>query len=122
MVAIEPISIWDAGVTKVGTILNVFYGNDNINNSCTFSYTILNEIKQSVFNGAITMSGEAYALFDSNEYAYNWVAEQLNITIIGPYVDPTPTPTPTPTVTRTPMPTPTETPSPSSTPSATPEV
>jgi hypothetical protein len=35
------------------------------------------------------MSGEAYAEWTIDEYAWDWVAEQLNLTITGDYVPPT---------------------------------
>jgi hypothetical protein len=34
------------------------------------------------------MSGDDYDAWETNEYAYDWVAGQLNLTIIGDYVPP----------------------------------
>jgi hypothetical protein len=34
------------------------------------------------------MTGEAYAAWEVDSYAWDWVAEQLNITITGDYVPP----------------------------------
>ena len=42
------------------------------------------------------MTGEVYQAWQTNEYAYDWVAEQLNLTITGDYVPPVP-PAPEPT-------------------------
>jgi hypothetical protein len=47
------------------------------------------------------MTGEEYQAWQTNEYAYDWVAAQLNLTITGDYlppVPPSPEPTPTPEV------------------------
>ena len=43
------------------------------------------------------MTGEAYNAYGTNPFAWDWIANQLNLTITGDYVPPTPTPTPTPT-------------------------
>ena len=42
------------------------------------------------------MTGDVYQAWQTNEYAYDWVAEQLNLTITGDYVPPVP-PQPEPT-------------------------
>lgn len=34
------------------------------------------------------MTGEDYAAWQTNQYAYDWIAEQLNLTIVGDYVPP----------------------------------
>ena len=36
------------------------------------------------------MTGEAYTQWTIDQYAWDWVAEQLNLTIIGDYVPPVP--------------------------------
>ena len=44
------------------------------------------------------MTGEAYTQWEVDSYAWDWVAAQLNLTIIGDYVPPVhPAPEPTPT-------------------------
>jgi hypothetical protein len=42
------------------------------------------------------MIGEDYVGWVTNEYAYNWVATQIDVTITGDYVPPVPEPEPTP--------------------------
>jgi hypothetical protein len=34
------------------------------------------------------MTGEAYTKWTQDNYAWDWIAEQLNVTIIGDYVTP----------------------------------
>jgi hypothetical protein len=41
------------------------------------------------------MEGEAYTQWEVDSYAWDWIAEQLNLTITGDYVVPAP-PTPEP--------------------------
>jgi hypothetical protein len=36
------------------------------------------------------MTGEAYEQWTIDAYAWDWIAEQLNLTIIGDYVPPAP--------------------------------
>ena len=86
MKTIEPISIWDAGQNKEADILNAFAVNVTLDTSATFYYTLSNEQEQ-LAQGNLTMSGEAYAEWSNNDdYAWEWIAGQLNLTIIGDYV------------------------------------
>ena len=89
MKQIEPISIWDAGQNKQANILNAYCINDNLSTSATFYYTLLSESMQQLAQGNLTMSGDDYDAWETNNYAYDWVAAQLNLTIIGDYVPPT---------------------------------
>jgi hypothetical protein len=85
---IEPISIWDNGTNQQASILNAYCINDNLNNSATFYYSILSDSMQQLAQGNLSMSGEDYIAWQTNDYAYNWVASQLNLTITGDYVPP----------------------------------
>jgi len=104
MKTIEPIQIWVNGTQDEGTILNAYCINDNLSTSGTFYYQIFSEtvdltVGQQLSQGNLSMTGEAYQGWQTNEYAYDWVAAQLNLTITGDYlppVPPTPEPTPTP--------------------------
>lgn len=111
MKTIEPIFIWVNGTQDEGTILNAYCINDNLSTSGTFYYQIFSEnvdltVGQQLSQGNLSMTGEAYQGWQTNEYAYDWVAEQLNLTITGDYVPPVP-PTPVP-----PQPEPTPEPTP----------
>ena len=101
MKTISPVSIWDNGTVQEGTILNAYCINDNLSTSGTFYYQLLSEnvdltVGQQLTQGNLTMTGDAYQAWQTNEYAYDWVAEQLNLTITGDYVPPVP-PAPEPT-------------------------
>jgi hypothetical protein len=100
MKTIEPVSIWDNGQTVEATILNAYAVNVTLGTSATFYYQLLSEtaegnVGQQVAQGNLNMSGEAYAQWEVDSYAWDWVAEQLNLTITGDYVPPVP-PTPVP--------------------------
>jgi len=79
------------------TILNAYCINDNLSNSATFYYALLTDTQSQLQQGNLTMSGEDYNGWATNDYAYNWVATQIDVTIIGDYVPPVhPQPEPTP--------------------------
>jgi hypothetical protein len=99
MKTIEAVSIWDNGQVLEATILNAYCINDNLSTSGTFYYSLLSNSSQQLTQGNLTMTGEEYQAWQTNEYAYDWVAAQLNLTITGDYlppVPPAPEPTPTP--------------------------
>jgi hypothetical protein len=79
------------------TILNAYCINDNLSNSATFYYALLSDTQSQLQQGNLTMTGEDYVGWATNEYAYNWVAQQLNLTITGDYIPPVP-PQPEPIV------------------------
>ena len=88
MKQIEKVSIWDNGKTQNAEILNAYAINVTLGVSATFYYSLLSESKQTLATGNLTMSGEAYAEWTVDNYAWDWVAEQLNLVIVGDWVDP----------------------------------
>lgn len=72
------------------TILNAYCINDNLSNSATFYYALLSETQVQLQQGNLTMTGEDYDNWETNDYAYNWVSQQLELTITGDYVAPVP--------------------------------
>ena len=96
MKTIQPISIWDNGTNQNATILNAYCINDNLSTSATFYYALLNAEQAQLAQGNLSMSGEVYDAWETNDYAYNWIAGELNLEITGEYVPPAPTPEPTP--------------------------
>ena len=106
MKTIEAVSIWDNGTVQEAKVLNAYAINVSLNTSATFYYQLLSETTEGVVGnqlaqGNLTMTGEAYADWTVDNYAWDWVAEQLNLVITGEYVPPVPpepTPEPTPIV------------------------
>ena len=78
------------------TILNAYCINDNLSDSATFYYALLSDTQSQLQQGNLTMTGEVYDNWATNDYAYNWVASEIDVTIIGDYVPPVP-PQPEPT-------------------------
>lgn len=101
MKTIETVSIWDNGSVKEAKVLNAYAVNVTLGNSATFYYSLSAEnddqtLGAQVAQGNLTMTGEAYAQWEADAYAWDWVAQQLNLTITGDYIPPVP-PEPTPT-------------------------
>ena len=82
------------------TILSAYCVNDNLSTSATFYYALLSETQSQLSQGNLTMTGEDYDNWATNDYAYNWVATQIDVVITGDYVPPVP-PEPTPIVEET---------------------
>ena len=103
MKTIEPVSIWDNGTVQEAKILNAYAINVTLGTSAVFYYQLFTEtvdlaVGLQVAQGNLTMTGDAYTQWTIDSYAWDWVAEQLNLTITGDYVPPVP-PTPVPPVT-----------------------
>lgn len=95
MKTIEPVSIWDNGSVKEAKVLNAYAVNVTLGNSATFYYSLSAEnddqtLGAQVAQGNLTMTGDAYAQWTVDAYAWDWVAQQLNLTITGEYVPPVP--------------------------------
>jgi hypothetical protein len=114
MKTIQPVSVWFNGAEQEATVLSAIASNDNLLNSASFSYQLLKDTGYDpatgsgllgLVSGYLTMTGEAYDNWETNDYAYEWIAAQLNLVITGEYVPPTPPePTPQPTPEPTPLP------------------
>lgn len=90
---IEPVQAWKNGEQLEANLLNAYIINDNLESSCSFYYSLNTSgdgteamplvLGQVVAEGNITMSGEDYIAWDnSNEAAYAYIAEKLNLTLI----------------------------------------
>jgi hypothetical protein len=106
MKTIQAVSIWDNGQTVEAKILNAYAVNVTLGTSATFYYSLLSEtaegyVGQQVAQGNLNMTGEAYQEWNQDEFAWEWVAAQLNLTITGDYVTPTTTTTTTTAVPET---------------------
>jgi hypothetical protein len=77
------------------TLLNAYCINDNLNNSASFYYALLSDGQSQLSQGNLTMTGQDYTDWQTNQYAYDWIATQIDVTITGDYVPPTTTTTTT---------------------------
>ena len=86
MKQIQPVSIWYNGSMLPATIFNMYSINDNLVDSATFYYQLFSSTNIQLAQGNLTMTGFDYDAYssspDSNSYAYQWGATQLNLTLI----------------------------------------
>jgi hypothetical protein len=88
MKTIESISIWDNGQTQEATVLNAYAVNVSLGNSATFYYSLLSESMQQLAQGNLTMTGDDYSSWEADTFAWDYIAEKLNLVITGDYVAP----------------------------------
>jgi hypothetical protein len=93
MKKIEPITIWKNGESQEANLLNAYIINDNLQSSCSFYYSLCASgegteamplvIGQTLAEGNVIMDGENYLAWDGdNDYAFTYIAEKLNLTLI----------------------------------------
>ena len=86
MKEIQPISIWYNGQIVQATIFNLTSINDNLLDSAIFYWQLFDSAKIQISQGNLTMGEPDYTNYssslDSNEYAYQWGATQLNLTLV----------------------------------------
>lgn len=95
MKTIEAVSIWDNGTVQQATILNSYAVNVTLNTSATFWYGLFSTTEEGnvgaqLAQGNLSMTGEAYADWSQDAYAWDWIAGQLNLVITGDYIPPVP--------------------------------
>ena len=103
MKEITPIQVWQNGEVVEAKILNAYAVSVTLDQGASFYYGLLTESKQTVAQGNLSMDTETYDQWELDSFAWDWVAQQLNLTITGEYVPPVP-PQPEPTPEPTPEP------------------
>ena len=93
MKPIQPVTIWKNGESQEANLLNAYIINDNLATACSFYYQLCSSgqgteamplnIWQTLAEGNVQMDGEKYLAWDgSNDYAFSYIAEKLNLTLI----------------------------------------
>jgi hypothetical protein len=85
MKQIEPIQIWVNGQQQTATLFSLIIINDNLSNSATFYWQLLDADASKLADGNLTMVEPQYDQWgtqsDVNQWAYQWAATELNITL-----------------------------------------
>jgi hypothetical protein len=95
---IEPINLWISGEIKIAEWFELFSSYDNLKSTAVFKYKLYENKNEdedeiygrdtSIVSGTLSMSTEEYENWASqsgdnvNDWAYNWAASKLNLTII----------------------------------------
>lgn len=93
MKPIQPVTIWKNGESQEANLLNAIIINDNLQSSCSFYYQLCASgqgteamplvIGQTLAEGNVIMDGEQYLAWDGdNNFAFSYIAEKLNLTLI----------------------------------------
>lgn len=91
MKKIQPVVIWDNGQELQAKILNAYAINVTLGTSATFYYALYAEdvngnLGNQISQGNLTMTGESYQEWTTDNVAWDWVAQQLNLVITGDYL------------------------------------
>jgi hypothetical protein len=85
MKQIQPFSLWVNGQQQTATVFNLIIINDNLLNSATFYWQLFDSAEQKLADGNLTMGEPTYDQWgtssDVNQWAYEWAATQLNLTL-----------------------------------------
>jgi hypothetical protein len=85
MKQIQPITLWVNGQQATATLFSLIIINDNLSNSATFYWQLLDVDAVKLQDGNLTMDAADYAVWSStqdiNQSAYDWAANKLNITL-----------------------------------------
>jgi hypothetical protein len=88
MKKIQPFNIWSNGQTKAAKYMFLRCGTDNLQDSAIFYFALYEsatdkdgkEVPGNVLtDGNITMTGTDYDDWQTNNYAWDWAAKELNI-------------------------------------------
>jgi hypothetical protein len=95
MKTITPQPIWVEGTSKMATVLFSQVNSDNLKDSATFYFQLYQEVDVNILpltNGTLYMTGNDYINYnssiDANDYAWEWIATELGLTITGEYIPP----------------------------------
>jgi len=86
MKQIQPLTLWVNGQQKTATQFSLIIINDNLLDSATFYWQLLDAESVKLQDGNLTMDAADYAVWSSaqdvNLSAYQWAAAKLNITLV----------------------------------------
>jgi hypothetical protein len=87
MKQIQPFIIWVNGKTDIACFMALLCNSDNLTNQAVFYWAFYDNIDNQPGNkltdGNITMIPPDYDLWDTNDFAWNWAASTLGVTITG---------------------------------------
>jgi hypothetical protein len=86
MKQIQPFQIWVNGQEQTATLFSLIIINDNLTNSATFYWQLLDADASKLADGNLTIVEPQYDQWgtqsDVNQWAYEWAATELNITLV----------------------------------------
>lgn len=91
MKLIESVSLWNNGKTSTATVLNAYAVNVSFDKSATFWYGLYSQKEDGqlgdlLTQGNIAMYNPDYDLWETDDMAWNFIANKLNLVVIGDFV------------------------------------
>lgn len=92
---IQPVNVWVNGQNKEAKILDSYGTRVQLSNSAQFYWALYAENVdgsqgEQLTQGNISMLGQDYQSWEQDEFAWDFIASNLNLTITGDYVPPAP--------------------------------
>ena len=78
---IQPFNVWVNGTMQTATKI-VATAQDNLQNGAIFAWVLASAENSQVASGNLTMTMPEYENFTNNEFAYEWVCNQLGLTLL----------------------------------------
>jgi hypothetical protein len=92
MKTILPVMVWSNGMIEEAVIFDLQIIMDDLETTAQFLFIMYNNTLNNLASGNLTINGDEYINWDNdpsaNEFAYNWAANQLGLTITGDYIKP----------------------------------
>jgi len=88
MKTIFPILIWQNGQNVQAIYLKAFVQTDNLSTFASFCYFLIDANLNTLNTGLIEITGKDYDSYETNPYAWDYIAKTLGLTITGDYVPP----------------------------------
>lgn len=76
---IKPINIWNDGQIKIAKYFDIIVSQIVLGNSAQFFYRLSDESSNPLSQGTLNMDGQDYQDWSSDDYVWDWAAQQLNI-------------------------------------------
>jgi len=88
MKKIESIDVWQNGTIKTAVKLQAYGTSVTLGKSASFYWDLFTAEGEQVAKGNLGLSGEQYAAWGADDnYVYTIIAEDLNLVIVGDWVD-----------------------------------
>lgn len=90
MKLIKAVPLWNNGKTSTATVLNAYAVNVSFDKSATFWYGLYSKTEDGqlgdlLAQGNLSMIQPDYGVWESDDMAWDFIANNLNLTIVGDF-------------------------------------
>lgn len=83
MAQIQTFNFWVNGKTVTASNIECHINYDNLIDQAVFYYSLKDELLNKLTEGNVTISGQDYNNWSTNQEAYQYVCKQLGLTLIS---------------------------------------